>query len=75
MMGFSSEDKKKKPYSDPTITKLTLEQAKRILSSPISRNDQEAAALLDLLRRREHRQHEEKCPPNEALHNPRKRSA
>jgi hypothetical protein len=73
-MASTSEGKKKKPYSDPTFTKLTPEQAKNLLSNPIGRNDQEAAALLEFLRRGQ-RHHEERHPPNDALDNQRKRTA
>lgn len=42
---------KKRPYSPPTATKLTLEQAKRFVAEHSDCTDQEAVGLLESLRR------------------------
>jgi hypothetical protein len=49
-MQFDSESKKK-PYSPPTVTKLTLEQAKQFVAGHANCSDQEATDLLESLRR------------------------
>lgn len=54
---FDSESKRK-PYSPPTVTKLTLEQAKQFAADRAHCGDQEAIDLLESLRR-EHQQNEE----------------
>lgn len=50
---------KKKPYSTPTVTKLTPEQAKQFVVERTNCSDQEAADVLESLRR-EQQQNEEK---------------
>jgi hypothetical protein len=47
-MQFDSEGKKK-PYSSPTVRKLTLEQAKQFVADRANCNDQEAADFLESL--------------------------
>jgi len=42
---------KKKPYSYPTVTKLTPEQARQFVADRASCSDQEAAHFLKSLRR------------------------
>ena len=49
-MQFDSESKKK-PYSPPTVKKLTLEQAKQFVAGHANCSDQEATDLLEPLRR------------------------
>jgi hypothetical protein len=41
---------KKKPYSPPAVTKLTLEQAKQFVTDHTDCNAKEAANFLDSLR-------------------------
>ena len=48
-MQFDSEGKKK-PYSSPTLTKLSTDQAKQFVASNTNCSDQEAADLLESLR-------------------------
>jgi hypothetical protein len=47
----SDSDSKKKPYSPPTATKVTLEQAKQFVADHSNCSDQEAMDLLESLRR------------------------
>jgi hypothetical protein len=68
------QDKKKKPYLSPTVTKLTAEQAKKLVSERTHRNDQEAAEFLES-RRLEKPQKEEKYRPNDPEGKRRQRSA
>jgi hypothetical protein len=49
-MDFDSESKKQ-PYSPPSARKLTLEQAKQFVACHINCSDQEAAELVESLRR------------------------
>lgn len=49
-MQFDSESKKR-PYSPPTVTKLTLEQAKQFVPDHANGTDQEATDPLESLRR------------------------
>jgi len=42
---------KKRPYSAPTVRKLTLEQAKRFVAERTKCSDAEATELLESLRR------------------------
>jgi len=48
-MQFDSESKKK-PYSPPTLTKLSTDQAKQFVASNTNCGDQEATDLLESLR-------------------------
>jgi len=64
-MGSGSKEKKKKPYLSPTLTKLTPEQAKKLVADRTGRNDQEAAEFLQSFRQ-EQPQKEEKHTPNDA---------
>ena len=68
MMGFNSKNTKKNPYSPPAVTKLTPEQAKKLVADHKSCSEEEAADFLKSLRR-EQRQKEEKQneqPPRDA---------
>ncbi len=49
-MQFDSYSKKK-PHSPPAVARLTLEQAKQFVADHTNCNAQEAANLLDSLRR------------------------
>ena len=49
-MQFDSESKKK-PYSPPTVTKLTPERARQFVADRANCSDQEAADSLESLRR------------------------
>lgn len=49
-MGSDSKDKKKKPYSSPKSTKLTLEQAKKVVADRTNCSEEEAADFLESLR-------------------------
>jgi hypothetical protein len=50
-MGPDSKGKKK-PYLSPTLKKLTLERAKKLVADRTDRNDQEAAEFLESLRQK-----------------------
>jgi hypothetical protein len=63
---MESEDQKKKPYSPPTFTKLTPEQARKLVADRKSCSKEEAADFFNSLLR----QH-----PNNATDRKRKRSA
>jgi hypothetical protein len=43
---MESKDQKKKPYSPPTLTKLTLEQAKKLVADRKNCGEAEPADLL-----------------------------
>ena len=73
-MGPGSKDKKKKPYLSPTLTKLTPDQARKLVTERTHRNDQEAADLLQSLRLQQPHK-EEKPPPKDAEGKKRRRSA
>ena len=45
---MESKDPKKKPYSPPTLTKLTPEQAKTLLADHKNCGEEEAADLLEM---------------------------
>jgi hypothetical protein len=49
--GRLSSKKKKRPYSPPTMTKLTPEQAKQFVVEHANCSDREAEDLLESLRR------------------------
>jgi hypothetical protein len=51
-MHFDSE-RNKKPYSSPTLTKLTVEQARRFVTDHANCSDPETMKLLEALRREE----------------------
>ena len=53
-MQFDSESKKRL-YSPPTLTKLTLEQAKQFVASHANCSDQKATELLESLCRERQR--------------------
>ena len=63
---MQSQDKKKKPYSPPTLTKLTPEQAKKLVADRKNCSEEEAADFLNSLLRQQ---------PNNAMDQKRKRSA
>jgi hypothetical protein len=63
---MESEDQKKKPYSPPTLTKLTPEQAKKFVADRNNCSEEEAADFLNSLLRQQ---------PNNAMDQKRKRSA
>ena len=73
-MGPGSRDKKKKTYLSPTLTKLTLEQAKKLVAARTGRSDQEATEFLQSLHQQQP-QKEEKHPLNDARGKKRQRSA
>jgi hypothetical protein len=80
-MESGPQDKKKKPYVPPHLSKLTREQAVKLTADRTDRSHQEAAEFLDSLRH-EKPPHEEKRPqdgekhpPNQAMDEKRKRSA
>jgi hypothetical protein len=54
----SASKSKKKPYSPPTVTKLTPEQARQFVVDRLNCSDQEAVDFLKSLRR-EQQQDEE----------------
>jgi hypothetical protein len=64
---------KKKPYSPPTVAKLTPEQAKQFVAHRTNCSDQEAADFLESLRREQPRNEEQS--QNDANDDKRKRSA
>jgi len=64
-MTSDSKDKNKKPYSTPTLSKLTPEQAKKVVADRKKCSEEEGAELLKSLR---------KQPPNDATDQKRKRS-
>jgi hypothetical protein len=45
---MESKDPKKKPYSPPTLTKLTPEQARTLLADRKNCGEEEAADLLEM---------------------------
>jgi hypothetical protein len=47
---MESEDQKKKPYSAPVLTKLTLEQAKKHVADRKNCSAEQAAQFLNSLR-------------------------
>jgi hypothetical protein len=47
---MESKDQKKKPYSPPTLTKLTREQAKKLVADRKHCGEEEAADFLKCLR-------------------------
>jgi hypothetical protein len=49
MMGFDPKNQKKKPYSPPTVTKLTPEQARQFVAERANCSDQEAEDFLESL--------------------------
>jgi hypothetical protein len=64
---MGSQDNKKKPYSPPTLTKLTPEQAGKLVADRKKFNEEKAAiAFLKALSRQ---------PTNNATNQKRKRSA
>jgi hypothetical protein len=76
-MEASSKDKKKKPYSPPTLSKLTPEQARKLVADRTHCSDREVGEFLDSLGRKQQR-NEERHPPNDAnnaMDEKRKRSA
>jgi hypothetical protein len=50
---MESEDRKKEPSSRPTVTKLTLEEAKRLVVEPNNCSEEEAAEFLESLRKQQ----------------------
>jgi hypothetical protein len=62
---MESDAWKKKPYSRPSLTKLTAEQATKLVAERKKCSEEEAAELLKSLRRQ----------PSEATDQRRKRSA
>jgi hypothetical protein len=75
IMESDAKDRKKKPYSHPTVTKSTLEQAKKFVADRNNCSDQEAADFLELLRRQQQQQSEGKDAPHDAMDEQWKRSA
>jgi transcriptional regulator of met regulon len=64
---MGSQDNKKKPYSPPTLTKLTPEQARKLVADRKKFNEEKAAiAFLKALSRQ---------PTSNATNQKRKRSA
>jgi len=63
---MESEDQKKKPYPPPTFTKLTPEQARKLVADRRNCSEEEAAAFLKSLLRQQ---------PNNATDQERKRWA
>lgn len=63
---------KKRPYSLPTVTKLTPEQAKKVIADRANCSDQEAADLLESLRREQQQNEQQQDDANDTK---RKRSA
>ena len=59
------QDQKKKPYSAPTLTQLTPEQARKLIADRKNCSEEEAAEFLMSLR---------KQPPNNATDQQRQRS-
>ncbi len=49
-MGFEIEDKKKKPYFPPSVTKLTPNQAKKVVVDRTHSSDEEAEDFVESLR-------------------------
>jgi hypothetical protein len=48
---MESQDQKKKPYSAPSLTKLTPEQAKKLVADRTNCSEEEAADFLKSLRK------------------------
>ena len=67
----------KKPYAPPTVTKLPPEQAKQFVADRTNCSDQEAADILESLRREQQRNEEKQNeqPQNIANAEKRRRSA
>ena len=63
---MDSKDQKKKTYSPPTLTKLTLEQARKLVADRKNCSEEEAAEFLKSIR---------KQPTEDATDQQRKRSA
>ncbi len=63
---MESQDKKKKPFSPPTLTTLTPEQAKKLVADRKNCSEEEAADFLNSLLRQQ---------PNNTMDQKRKRSA
>jgi hypothetical protein len=63
---MESQDEKKKPYSPPTLTKLTTEQARQFVADRNNCSEEEATDSLKSLR---------KHPPFDVTEQKRKRSA
>jgi hypothetical protein len=50
MMGFDSKNTTKTPYSPPAVTKLTPDQAKKLVADRKNCSEEEAAEFLESLR-------------------------
>jgi hypothetical protein len=48
-----SKDKKRKPYSPPTLTKLTPKEAKQLVTGHIDSSDQDVVDFLEAMRRQQ----------------------
>ena len=48
---MEAEDQTKKPYPSPTVTKLTPEQAKKLVADRNNCSEEEAADFLNTLRK------------------------
>ena len=73
-MAPGSKDKKIPHYLSPTLTKLTLERAKKLVADRTDCNDREAAEFLESLRQK-WPQKEETSRPHGAAEKIRRRSA
>jgi hypothetical protein len=73
----SDSEGKKKPYAPPTVTRLPPERAKQFVADRTNCSDQEAADILESLRREQQRNQEKQNeqPQNNANDEKRKRSA
>jgi len=60
-----AKDKKRKPYSPPTLTKLTPKQAKELVTGDIDSSDQGVVDFLEAMRRQQQDANEDK-PSGEA---------
>ena len=73
-MGPGSEDRKTTPYFPPTLTKLTLNQARKLVADRTYRDQEEAGKFLESLRQHEVRKKNDQ-PLGNAQDDDRKRSA
>ncbi|GEM_PF-4033017 len=71
----NSRKQKKKPYSPPTLIKLTPEQAKKLVLDRNGCTDEETADLLKLFPNSPHEERQNKQPQGDAADQRRKRSA
>jgi hypothetical protein len=74
-MDFREQQQKRKSYSPPTLTRLTPEQAKKLVANHNHCSEVEAADLLQLLRPQPQENEENRNEESGAATDQRKRSA